>query len=120
MSRQQRTRPDGFDALPKRFRDYVRNLEDAISGLEATRPGIERTRVSVVDYSSSGGDDAQFLGENLRLRFDMSRDGTAGDRVHIEVRLARDGEGVEVTGSESLIVAPNVSNVVHVMLRRPR
>lgn len=113
------TRPDGFDDLPRRFRDYVRTLEDANKALRDSRPSTGRTSVEVVDYLAKD-EDKTYLSDGTRIRFRV------GD-AEFEVGAARphrtvSGSAIEISLNQSLsssllAVLPEAGNIVVIVPR---
>lgn len=97
-------RPDGYDRLPKRFRQYVERLEDRVSALEKATPTAGReTALKVVD-KLHGGDDA-YLPDTTCLEFSH----VPGAVLRVEACL----DGLRVVSQVGrLAVFPEVSNVV--------
>ena len=113
-------RPDGYDALPKRFKDYIRKVENTLTVFEKARP-TQRTRVRTVEYLNEGA--AINLADRVRIEFDIrpkQQRRTEPDYDRIHVRLSDDGRGVEVSGYNGrLCVLPDVSNCVTIVSRLP-
>jgi hypothetical protein len=104
-------RPDGFDALPRRFRDYIAKLESEVDGLLKSRPTLTPTGLRVIDYSS---DTSTWLPDGTRLEFTVQ-----GAKRLEEIRVYATRRGIEVNCSTSgLAVLPGVSNVVEIVPRK--
>lgn len=108
-------KPTGFDALPKRFKDYVRGLEEEIYSLRKALPVTDPTTVRISDT----------LGEHHGRQPHYLPDGTAMDfligKAWFEVRRSDDMEipSLKVaTDFDGLLVIPNFSNVVYLAERR--
>lgn len=103
-------RPDGYAALPNRFKDYIAALELRVSTLEAQAPcrsSKQGARLKLVDRSYAGNDG--FLPDDTVFEFLI-------DGAEFRVQAARPDKGicgVEVsTQMGACVVHPCVSNVV--------
>ncbi len=104
-------RPAGWDALPGRFKDYVRKLEHELHSLRAVQDAAGETRVALETYSM-GRDKGRHLPDDSRVVFRCTR---AGKDWRIEVQLDRKrGSGGLMLSSPDgrLVVMPEVSNEV--------
>lgn len=100
-------RPDDIGRLPKRFRDYISELEARLHALQAKRPVPGRTRIELQNYSAKSDDDRLFLPDGTRLLF------ATASGVRLELFLNDDYDAIEVMAHEGgLAVLPAVSNVV--------
>lgn len=100
--------PDGYDALPKRFKLYIRQLEDRVTSLERSQPSATPSRVHVIDYLSQT---KTYLPDATRLVFTVKND-------EFEVLHSEDHDGIEIRSSRhGLAVLPGVSNVVYIVVR---
>ena len=108
-------RPDGFERLPSRFQRYVDSLESVVASLRERLPSGGATRVKVVDRLHAGGD-AVYLPDDSAVEFNVARPADARNRAVIEVRLADDGDALEIRSELGgrLVVLPDVSNVIRV------
>lgn len=106
------TRPADFDALPRRFKDYVQTLESA---LYAARKTLDQppTRVRLEPRNTLTGDPlVRYLPESEAVKFY-----TGGPDKHsaIEVRLTPCGTRVSVRSTFlRLRILPMVSNEVEI------
>ena len=109
-------RPDGYDALPKRFKDYIRQMEGELHSARASQLVSTPTRVKIADYSARHDDKPEvYLPDRTRLAFRVGRSSWAW----IEVRHTDQApDAIEVSSSRGLVVYPGVSNVVYVGLRK--
>lgn len=100
-------RPDGYDALPKRFKDYVRKIEDDYRSLREKQPVADgtRTRVALKPYGRS---DDVFLPSDSRVVFFLAD----GNEIEIKTSEYNDYEQLEVKANSALIVIPEVSNTL--------
>lgn len=103
-------RPDGYDALPKRFKDYIRKLEYNVGMLQGRLPKTEPTNVCIKEYDSLRGVEAKtYLADNAAVEF------TVGKERFVAQRKA---DGLEVrTEWNGLMVRPEVTNVITVVTR---
>lgn len=116
-------RPDGFDALPKRFRDYVRGLESTIETLThqvPSRASTEGARLMVVDRQHRGNDG--YLSDDTRIRHSIVVSGGRPGIEEIEVFRSEHYEGIELRAlsGSSLLVRPECANVVVVETDRSK
>ena len=104
-------RPDGSDALPKRFRDYMRLLEDRVLSLEKAQPVQEDTAVRIVDHMARSRDEREVhLPSNAEIAFQV------GDEwINVHRTDSVHGAALELHGEwNGLAVYPSSSNVVYV------
>lgn len=121
----ERQRPDGYDALPARFKKYIDALERQVNGLLASRPSATATDIKVVNYDAKSGEET-YLPTRTRLDLTLrlpqcveqpkSRSRAASER-HVQVYISKDGESVELYGEDALCVLPDISNVVRIQPR---
>jgi len=108
------TRPDGYDALPRRFKDYVQALEDQVATLKRDAPTTVKTSIRIKNYLRAGpdgnlDDGSTYLADGTRLEFTINRE---------RFDVYANEEGLEIMGSNALAVLPQVSNVVTIIPRR--
>lgn len=112
-------RPEGFDALPKRFKDYIIRLEQDLASVRKTVPSVDSTegaRVKIVDRLYAGNDG--FISDQSVIEFPVLVDGKIHE-FRAQIARGREGQGVEVSSSTAgIVVYPEVSNVVVVGVRR--
>ncbi len=103
------TRPIGYDALPKRFKTYIDDLESQLRTLAMqvpARKAVQGTQLKLVDRLYQGNDG--YLSDDTEFAFLIGTD-------EFRVKAARNHgvDGVEVSSpSGPLVVHPRVSNVV--------
>lgn len=103
-------RPNGYEALPKRFKDHIRNLELKIAALRRMVPRTEKTRVRVIDAMHR--DEDTYLPDDTAIEFMVNG-------FCFEVQRARNNYGLSVRATTgSLAVEPNVSNDVTIVARK--
>ena len=103
MNEGQRERPDGYEALPKRFRDYIGQLETRLRSLSDSLPTRALTCIEVVDYFASDNERV-YLPDKTKLRFYVGRE---------RFDVCMDDDGIKVTTEwQGLSVNPEASNVV--------
>src|SRR5688572_29220637 len=106
-------RPAGYAALPKRFRDYIAELESKVSTLERQAPNRasrQGARLRLVDRLFAGNDG--FLPDDTQFEFLIG-----GTEFRVKA-ASRDAGGYGIDGVEvstqngACVVHPCVSNVV--------
>lgn len=122
MREDTKKRPDGYDALPKRFKDYIRQMESEIDSLEKARPVKEPTRVKIADFSARHDNrEEQHFPDNTRIGFALHGLGAAARWIDVRLteRWPRDGLMLEVSGENAIFIHPGVSNQIYVgMVKR--
>jgi hypothetical protein len=109
--RERPVRPEDFDRLPKRFRDYIQALERQISEAQGILEELPESPVWIETYSRSQV--RRYLPKDVRVNFQT-------DTGKVEVCLGyRRGTGsVQVSSPDGrLIVLPEVSNEIGVKVR---
>lgn len=110
MSRDDK-RPDGYDALPKRFKDYIGQLESRVCALQSDRPTDRETRIRIVNVMARHHKEREtYLPDKTTIAFKVGKG-------WIEARVAEGlrGDVLELRGEwGGLAVYPSSSNVVHV------
>lgn len=117
MTQNPAERPDGFSALPKRFKDYIAQLERAIHTLESQVPArrmMNGQSIKVVDRLHEGNDG--FLPDDTEFEFHIK-----GAVFRIKRASPHHGiEGIEINTEFGVcVVYPRVSNVVVIGSARP-
>jgi len=113
---------DKLDKLPKYARDEIARLRDQVATLEVKNNWLEDENRHKVEASNTvlaeGLHDNTALPPFCHIDFFIT-DGTADRRWKsaITVRLNRDGQSIHVSGTDSLLVSPQASNVVNISLR---
>lgn len=103
-------RPEGFEALPKRFKQYIGAIESKMHAMQKERPS-QKTNVQLVDYAQR--EDGLYLPNDCTIRFTVK-----GSQLDVSSRRT-DGEGLEVSAvGDSLMIYPQVSNVVTLLPRK--
>ena len=116
----ERQRPEGFDKLPARFKDYVRTLDNEIATLEDRLPVAGQTRCRLVDRLplARGGSEMHMPdATEVAYLLDPLRPvhgGWVSIRIGLDALGARHGDLMEVRGDDGLMVIPSVSNVVYI------
>lgn len=103
-------RPDGYDALPRRFREYVAKMERELQTFREMNSAVAGSRIVLRAYDGS----EQFISESLSVRIYTGKaEPGAWNSRWVEVKLDRrwGDDGVEVSGGEPLLIYPEVSNV---------
>ena len=120
MKSDAKERPDGYDALPKRFKDYIRQLEDEIHGLKASQPVKERTRIHVVDHMAAHeGRAPYYLPDKTRFAYHLrsnAKERGGGESMVVSLAERVRGEKVLEIHAEwnGIAVYPHSGNVVHI------
>lgn len=103
------SRPAGYDALPKRFKDYINQMESELNSLQRVLDAEGETRVALESYSRSFT--KRYLPDDARIVFTLERAG--GRQAHVEVQIdrRRGSAGLAVSSPDGrLVVLPEVSN----------
>ena len=107
-------KPTGFDALPKRFKDYIRHLEEEIYSLRKALPSDDPTSVRIADaLAEHHGRDLHYLPDNTAIEFLVGKAWFEVKRADLEVPSLK-----VTTDFDGLLVIPGVSNVVYLAERR--
>lgn len=101
-------RPDGFDALPARFKRYIADIETRERELRKALPSATKTAVRMVNYMDKAAE--VYLPSDSRIAFSVGR-------TEFLVQLADDGIEVR-TDLSGLMIEPNVSNSVLIKERK--
>jgi hypothetical protein len=105
-------RPADFDKLPKRFRDYVRELEHRLHALEALTREEAESSVYIETYSTT--QERRYLPDSTRLCFALP-DG----KVVVEIGKRRGTETLQVSSPDGrLLVYPEISNEIGIKVGR--
>lgn len=107
MSADEPSRPDGYDALPKRFKDYIRKIETDLRSVREQLPVKTKTNVCV--KSGLQGEPA-YLPNDVEVQWTLAD----GNPVSVEFSRHENGEQITVNGWTALIVIPEVSNSVRI------
>lgn len=107
----QNERPSDFDALPKRFRDYIRGLENDIAALRKTMDAEGETRVTLESYSRTFT--PRYLPNDARIVFALPDARGQKRRVELQLDRGRGSSGVQVSSPDGrIVVLPQVSNEI--------
>lgn len=111
---------DKFDKLPKYARDEINRLRVEADGLRAKNTWLEDENRVKVEASntivSEGIHDNTALPPHSNVEFHL-KNPNGKWKAAITVRVSRDGNYVEVMGSDSIVIRPESSNFVRIMLR---
>ncbi len=107
-------RPEGWDALPKRFKDLVVGLEAERDALLAVLPTTQKTNVRVRTYRNRGDSDI-YLPDGSRVEFTIPSTGKGIPSFEVEVDV-HDG-AFRVRSVHGMVVIPEVTNSLSIVSR---
>ena len=109
-------RPDGFEKLPNRFKQYLTHLEREVQALKEKLPQAGPTDVKIRDYVHAEA----YLPEKTVVSFRLP-DGTRDDHwVSVElIWLGLDRVLKVQSAWGGLSLLPSASNVAHVKINTP-
>jgi hypothetical protein len=106
----------GYEALPKRFKDYIAALERAVHAVRSVLDAEGETRVRLEYYGDR--EVARYLPEDARVVFYLAADVPGGlrrgqARVEVQMDRRRGSNGIAVSSPDGrVVVLPEVSNEV--------
>jgi hypothetical protein len=93
-------RPEGYDALPRRFKDYINALEERVRTLRSAMPSQAPTGLRIETYDRSGQE--VYLPDRTRLEFSIGQE---------RFNVCAEDDGLEIGSERSrLLILPGVSN----------
>ena len=109
-----------FEKLPVYVKDEIRSLRQEISGLKLRNEWLENENRIKVDASntivSEGLHDQTALPNFSNVEFHL-KSPTKRWKSAITVRVSRDGQRVEIMGTDALVINPKVSNHIDLSLQ---
>lgn len=103
--------PEGFDALPKRFKEYINGLTSELRALQQTLDAEGETRVTLETYSRSAK--VRYLPNDARIRFALGVEEGRMRRVEVQLDRRRGSCGISVSSPDGrIVVLPEISNEV--------
>ena len=109
-----------LDKLPVYGRSEIARLQAEVNRLQARNEWLENENRVKVDASntilSEGLDSDTALTPHSNIEFHI-KSPTKRWKSCISVRVSRDGERVEIMGTDSLVIHPKVSNHIDLTLR---
>src|SRR4051812_31880782 len=109
------TLPAGFEALSKRFKDYVRQLQSEIRSLREALPVSEPTAVRIVDRLARGdGRTEAFLPDRTEIAFRMPPARAGWTPRWVNVRFDSDKQALQIHGDSFLAVLPSSANMLYI------
>lgn len=115
-------KPEQLDKLPTYVKNHILMQAQTIKNLQAEvewrknedRIKVEASNTVVVE----GIEHETAIKPFSEVEFRFTNDPDHKRRKpSVSVRLDRDGKSVQVMGSDALIIAPQVSNVIHICLK---
>jgi hypothetical protein len=103
--------PEGFDALPKRFKEYINGLASELRALQQTLDAEGETRITLETYSRSAK--VRYLPNDARIRFALGVEEGRMRRVEVQLDRRRGSCGISVSSPDGrIVVLPEISNEV--------
>lgn len=106
-------RPEGFDALPKRFKNYIRRVEGERDRIKAQQPTTTKTKVWIASHGPRGTE--AYLPTESRIRFKIGPD----DHHTVECFIEKQQPNrLRLYGGDWLAIVPESGNTASVVLIR--
>jgi hypothetical protein len=106
-------RPDGFDALPKRFKAYIQRVEGDRDRLKSQLPTTTKTKVWIASHGPKGSE--AYLPSDSRIRFKIG----PADNHTVECYVDRHQPNrLRLYGGDWLAIVPESGNTASVVLIR--